>query len=97
MPASQLLHSFASQSVLDQGAHPYLCQTGQIHQGKVEHVGRVDLEVDGLAGDSLVVTGHARGLILDLALDIAKVGETTVGDVVELGPLAWSRNVWVPL
>lgn len=58
---------------------------------------RVDFEVDRLTRDALVVTGHTRRLVLDFALDIAKVGEAAVGDVVELGPFAGARNVCVPV
>lgn len=57
----------------------------------------VDLEVYGLASDALVVAGHSGGLILDLALDVAKVGVASVGDVVELGPFAGSRDICVVL
>lgn len=57
----------------------------------------VDLEVYGLASDALVVAGHSGGLILDLALDVAKVGVAPVGDVVELGPFAGSRDICVVL
>lgn len=58
---------------------------------------RIDLEVDGLASDALVVAGHSGGLILDLALDVAKVGVAPVGDVVELAPFARSRDICVVL
>lgn len=58
---------------------------------------RIDLEVDGLAGDALVVAGHSRGLILDLALDVAKVGVTPVGDVVELAPFTRARDICIVL
>lgn len=60
-------------------------------------MGRVDLQVYGLTGDALVVARDARSLVLDLALDIAKVGETPVGDVVELCPLARSRHGLAPV
>lgn len=58
---------------------------------------RIDLEVDGLAGDALVVAGDSGGLILDLALDVAKVGVAPVGDVVELAPFARARDIRVVL
>lgn len=48
---------------------------------------RENFEVDGLASDSLVVTGDSRCLILNFPLDVAKVGESPVRDVMELGPL----------
>lgn len=57
----------------------------------------IDLEVDGLASDALVVAGHSGGLILDLALDVAKVGVAPVGDVVELAPFARARDICVVL
>lgn len=58
---------------------------------------RIDLEVDGLASDALVVAGDSGGLILDLALYVAKVGVAPVGDVVELGPFARARDIRVVL
>ena len=58
---------------------------------------RIDLEVDGLASDSLVVAGHSCGLILDLALDVAKVGVAPIGDVVELAPFTRARDVCIIL
>lgn len=60
-------------------------------------MGGVYLEVDGLARDALVVARDARSLVVDLALDVAKVSEAPVGDMVELGPFSRSRHVGVPL
>lgn len=60
-------------------------------------MGRVNFQVDGLACDALVVTGDTSGLVLDFTLDVAEVGEATIGDVVELCPLAGPRNVGIPL
>lgn len=57
----------------------------------------VYLEVYGLARDALVVAGNSSGLVLDLALDVAKVGKAPVGDMVELGPFAGPCDIWVPL
>lgn len=57
----------------------------------------VDLEIDRLARDALVVTSDASRLVLDLALDIAKIGEAAVGDVVEFCPLSGSRDIRVPI
>ena len=54
---------------------------------------RVDLEVDGLSVDTLVGARHAGGLVLDLALNIAKVCELAAGNVVKLGPLVASRGM----
>jgi hypothetical protein len=65
----------------------YLCQTRQIDQRQVEDVGRVDLEVDGLAVDAFVAAGYTRRLILDFSLDVAEVCEPPVGNVMELCPL----------
>jgi hypothetical protein len=48
---------------------------------------RIYLEVDGLAVDALVAAGYTRCLVLNFPLDIAKVCEFAVGDVMELGPL----------
>lgn len=50
-----------------------------------------------MARDALVVTGDTSGLVLDLAFDIAEVGEAAVGDMVELGPFTGSRGGVVPL
>lgn len=66
---------------------PYLCETGQVNQCEVEDVRGVDLEVDGLTVDALVAAGYTRRLVLDLTLDIAKVSEPPVRDVMKLGPL----------
>lgn len=65
----------------------YLCKTWQIHQSQVQHVRRVDLEIDGLAVDALVASGDAGSLVLDFALDIAKVREAATGNMVKLCPL----------
>jgi hypothetical protein len=55
-------------------------------------VGRIDLEVDGLSVNTLVVTGNPGCLILNLALDVAKVVEPPVGDMVELCPLGTASS-----
>lgn len=47
---------------------------------------RVDLEIDRLSIDTLIISRDPRRLILDLALDILKLGEPSVGQVVELCP-----------
>lgn len=47
---------------------------------------REDFEVDGLAIDALVVAGDPCRLVFNFPLDIAKVVEPPVRDVVELGP-----------
>ena len=64
-----------------------LCKTGEVNQGQVQDVGRKNLEVDGLAVYALVGARHSCGLILDLTLDVFKVCEAPVWDVMELGPL----------
>lgn len=74
------------------GGAAYLGQAGKINEGQVENMRRVDFQVDGLSVDSLVGTGDARRLIFDLALDIGKVVETSIGNVVELCPLGTSRS-----
>ena len=53
---------------------------------------RVDLEVDRLSVDALVVTGNSGCLVLNLALDIAKIVEPAVGYVVELCPLGTASS-----
>lgn len=75
----------------------YFCKTREIHQGEVENVRRIDLEVDGLASDALIVAGYSSRLIFNLALDVAKVGVAPVGDVVELAPFAGTGNICVVL
>lgn len=60
-------------------------------------MGRVDFEIDGLARDALVVTSDTSGFVLDLTLDIAKVGEAAVGNMIELCPFAGSRGRVIPL
>lgn len=73
------------------GGAPYLGQARKINQSQVENMRRVDFQVYGLSVDSFVGTGDARRLILNLALNIGKVVETSVGDVVKLCPLGASR------
>jgi len=63
-----------------------LCKTGEVNQGQVQDVGRKNLEVDGLAVYALIGACHSCGLILDLALDVFKICEAPVWDVMELGP-----------
>lgn len=53
---------------------------------------RVDLEVDRLSVDTLVVAGNSGCLVLNFALDIAKIVEPPVGDVVELCPLGTASS-----
>lgn len=64
----------------------HLCQTREIDQSQVEDVRGVDLEVDGLSVDAFVVTGDSGRLVLNLALYITKVVESSVGDMVKLCP-----------
>ena len=52
-----------------------------------QHIGRVELEADGLRADPLVAAGHAVCLGLDLLPDLVPVGEHLVLGVQELGPL----------
>lgn len=79
------------------GRIAYFCQTGQVHQREVQDVGRVNLEVDRLTRDALIVTSDASRFVFNLALDIAKISEAAVRDMVELCPLAGSRDVRVPV
>ena len=53
---------------------------------------RIDLEVDGLSVNTLVVTGNSGCLILNLALNVAKVVESPVGDMVKLCPLGTASS-----
>lgn len=72
------------------GAH--LCQAREVDQRQVQDIGRVNLEVDGLSDDALVVAGDPGGLVLDLSLDVGKIVESSVRNVVELCPLGASRD-----
>lgn len=47
---------------------------------------RVNLEVDGLAVNSLVATSDSRGFRLNFALHVAEIGEATTLHMLELGP-----------
>jgi len=58
---------------------------------------RKDLEVDGLAIDALVVSCDSRRLVLNLSLDIAKIIESPVRDVMEFSPLVPSGLGRVPV
>lgn len=60
-------------------------------------MGRVNFEVNRLTRDALVVSSDASRLVLNFALDIAKIGEAAIGNVVELCPLSGSRDVRVPI
>lgn len=60
-------------------------------------MGREDLEVDGLAVDSLVGAGNSGCLIFDFALDVAKIGESPVRNMVELCPFVAASSIWVPV
>jgi hypothetical protein len=77
----------------------YLGQTWKINKRQVQDIRRVDLEVDGLPVDALVASCYSGCFILDLALDVAEIGEAAVRDVVELGPFRSTslgrRSVWV--
>lgn len=75
----------------------YLCQTGKVDQRQIQDMGRVDFEIDRLTRDALVVTSDAGRLVFDFALDIAKIGEAAIGDMIELCPLSWSRDIRVPI
>ena len=71
-------------------ANRYFSQAGQIYQGQAEDVRRVDLEVDGLSVDAFVVASNSRRLILDLALHLLEVVESSTGYVIELAPFVLS-------
>lgn len=71
----------------------YLCEAGKINECQVEHMWRVDLEVNGLSVDAFVVARHSCRLVFDLALYIRKVIEAAVRNMVKLGPFRPSGNV----
>jgi hypothetical protein len=68
----------------------YLCQTRKVHQCQAEHVRRVDLEINRLPVDALVVTCNSSCFVLNFPFYVLKVGKSSVGDVMELGPF-WLR------
>lgn len=70
----------------------HLCETRQIDQSQTKNMGRVDLQVDGLAVDALVVSSDSSSLVLNLSLDLAKVVEATARNVVELSPLVLASD-----
>lgn len=55
-------------------------------------MGRVYLQVDGLAVNALVVAGNAGRLALDLPLHVGKVPEASMRDVVEFSPFILPRD-----
>lgn len=55
---------------------------------------RVDFEVNGLSVDALVAASNPGGFIFNLSLDIGKVIEPPVGDVMELSPLGSPCGGW---
>ena len=74
------------------GSAQYLGQAREINQGQIENMRRVNFEINGLSVDSLIGAGDTRSLVLNLALDIGKVVEPSIGDMVELCPLGASRS-----
>lgn len=56
-------------------ADRHLCQARQIDQRQIEHVRRVDAQIDRNVGDSLVAAGDAVRFGLDLLADFDKVHE----------------------
>ena len=64
----------------------YLGQTREINKRQVEDMGRIDFEVDWLSVDALIRSCNSGRLVFNLALNVGKVCEFPVGDVVELGP-----------
>jgi len=79
------------------GVRTDLCQSRQVNQCKVQHMGGEDFQIDGLSSDALVIAGDPRGFILDFPLDIAKVGESPVGNMMKLGPLAAGSGGGIPV
>jgi hypothetical protein len=65
--------------------HP--CQAGQIDQGEVEDVGRIDAQVDRGGRDAGVAADLGLGLPADLIANLVEVVELLAGDVQELAPL----------
>jgi len=73
-------------NVLGLVADGHLGHAGQVDQGQVEHVGREDLEADGLVGHALVAAGNLVRVVDNLLAHLAKVEELLAGQVQELGP-----------
>jgi hypothetical protein len=69
----------------------YLCQSRQVNQRQAQDMWRVDLEVYGLAVNTLVISSYSRRFILYLPLDILELCESAIGNVVEFGPF-WLRS-----
>lgn len=57
-------------------------------------MGRVDLQVNGLSVDAFVAARHTACFVLYLPLDVRKVCEAPIGNVVEFGPFGPSSSVW---
>jgi hypothetical protein len=76
---------------------PDLSKTWKIDKRKIQDMRREDLEVDRLTVDALVATGNTGGLVLYLALYVAKVCESSVWDMMELCPLIPESLVWVSI
>jgi hypothetical protein len=60
-------------------------------------VRRVNLQVDGLSVDSLVAAGDSGRLVLDLSLDIRKVVEPSIGDMVKFCPFGPAGGIGVSI
>lgn len=58
---------------------------------------RVNLEIDGLPVDTLVAASDSSRFILNFSLDIGKVSEATVWNMVVLGPFGSTSSSGGPV
>mmetsp|Transcript_160689 Transcript_160689/g.390342 ORF Transcript_160689/g.390342 Transcript_160689/m.390342 type:complete len:229 (-) Transcript_160689:13-699(-) len=68
-------------------SHRHLGDARQVNHRQVQHMGRVDLQVDGLLRDALVAPGRALRLALDLRADFGKISKARSRQVREFAPL----------
>ncbi len=67
--------------------HWHLGDARQVNNGQVQHVWRINFEMDGQRRNSLVFSRETIGFIVNLLTNLIKVKEALVGHVEELTPL----------
>ena len=65
----------------------HLCESWQIDQGKVEHIGAAYLQMYWQFRDAFVLSSDAERLLLDLAPDLVEIDEALL-EVEELAPFS---------
>jgi hypothetical protein len=91
-----ILHDERANLLLDIGGlitDRDLCQTGQVHQRKVQNIGTENLQMDGKTVDALVEASDTSRFRLDFPPDSIKVGETVAGIVEKFGPFGFEGSV----